>query len=326
LHGVGDSDNFLAKVLGGTLGTGLISRLLRGYTFVSRNYASREDKIFLVGFSRGAYTVRSLAGLIGAKGLLDGSQVDLEDKDNAYRLAAAVWYDYRKTAVTGAGKQDWLGKLERMVVDLPRFVSEPPTDARVPDVNIEAVAVWDTVGALGVPQYARGEDSRIDALQFCNKTLSDKVRNGLHAVSLDEQRVDFTPTLWDADPGRVMQVVFPGAHADVGGGYPLNESGLSDGVLEWMMDALEHLGVKFASSLAYVPKPAANAMAHEPWLHPPFNAGRRAYRKFDAGFLTDRSVGNRIEAGAVISDPGKPARPYGPPNMPGQQPPPILWP
>ena len=94
LHGVGDSDNFLVKVLGGSVGAGLITRIVRGYTFISRNYA-QGDKIFIVGFSRGAYTARALAGVIAAKGLLDATKVDLRDKEKAYRLGAAVWYAYR---------------------------------------------------------------------------------------------------------------------------------------------------------------------------------------------------------------------------------------
>ncbi len=82
LHGVGDSDNFLVKILGGTLGAGLITRIVRGYTFTSRNYVP-GDKIFLIGFSRGAYTARSLAGLIANRGLLDASKLDLSDKEAA---------------------------------------------------------------------------------------------------------------------------------------------------------------------------------------------------------------------------------------------------
>ena len=97
LHGVGDSDNFLVKALGGTLGAGLVTRIVRGYTFISRNYA-QGDKIFIVGFSRGAYTARALAGVIAAKGLLDATRVDLTEKETAYRLGAAVWYAYRHSA------------------------------------------------------------------------------------------------------------------------------------------------------------------------------------------------------------------------------------
>src|SRR3954454_536017 len=90
LHAVGDSKNYLVRLIGGTVGTGLIVRIIRGYTFISRNY--REgDRIYITGFSRGAYTARALAGMIASQGLLDATKLDLDDKENAYRLGAAVW-------------------------------------------------------------------------------------------------------------------------------------------------------------------------------------------------------------------------------------------
>ena len=82
--------------------------------------------------------------------------------------------------------------------------------------GIKAVAVWDTVGALGLPDIDGAESN----YGFIDTSLSERVERGLHAVALDEQRVDFVPTLWSAAP-NVTQMVFPGAHADVGGGYPL---------------------------------------------------------------------------------------------------------
>ena len=86
LHGVGDSSNFLVKALGGAFGAGVIARIVRGYTFLSRNHEP-GDRIFVVGFSRGAYTARALAGLVGAKGLIDASKHGgLADKAEAYRL------------------------------------------------------------------------------------------------------------------------------------------------------------------------------------------------------------------------------------------------
>src|SRR6266478_2634181 len=102
LHGVGDSDNFLDQKLGGALGAGLITRIVRGYTFVSRNYVT-GDRIYLVGFSRGAYTARALAGLISTKGLLDATELNLDDKAGAYRLGSQVWYRYREDALQAAG-------------------------------------------------------------------------------------------------------------------------------------------------------------------------------------------------------------------------------
>lgn len=113
LNGVGDSDNFLVKALGGAFGGGVIVRIVRGYTFISRNY-SAGDKIFIVGFSRGAYTARALAGLIASKGLLDARKLELQDKVGAYRLGAAVWYAYLRSKVQA--NQDWLGQLEKLVL------------------------------------------------------------------------------------------------------------------------------------------------------------------------------------------------------------------
>jgi Uncharacterized alpha/beta hydrolase domain (DUF2235) len=95
---------------------------VRGYTFISRNYVE-GDKIFVVGFSRGAYTARALADLIAAKGLLDATKLNLTDKVGAYRLGAAVWYEYLRSKLQA--NQDWLGRLEDMVLDLPSFFQFP---------------------------------------------------------------------------------------------------------------------------------------------------------------------------------------------------------
>jgi uncharacterized protein (DUF2235 family) len=314
LHGVGDSDNFLVKFLGGTLGAGLITRVIRGYTFVSRNYDA-NDRIFLVGFSRGAYTVRTLAGMIAARGLLDRTRLDLDDKEAAYRLGAAVWYDYRREA---PAKKEWLGLLQRLVIDLPAFVSQPPPRERIP-AQIEAVAVWDTVGSLGIPIYADrdGQSSRIDALQFCNTKLSDKVVHGIHAIAVDERRLDFTPSLWDSDRPGIKQALFPGAHADVGGGYPAAESGLSDAALNWVTQELSLLNVSFTRPAPVLPQPDARGVAHEPWTYPPFDRLPKATRSF-AGredLLRDPSIDTRINAGPVRADPNREPGPYTPANL-----------
>lgn len=116
LHGVGDSDNFLVRLLGGTLGAGLIARIVRGYTFISRNYVP-GDKVFITGFSRGAYTARALGGMIANKGILDPTRIDLSDKERAYKLGTAVWYEYRRAVMEA--DSNWLEKLEDTVLDIP---------------------------------------------------------------------------------------------------------------------------------------------------------------------------------------------------------------
>jgi uncharacterized protein (DUF2235 family) len=299
LHGVGDSDNFLVKALGGTVGAGLIARIVRGYTYISRNYVP-GDKIFIVGFSRGAYTARALAGLIAAKGLIDPTKNDLT-KEDAYRLGTAVWYAYRKSVVQGKG--DWFGRLQQIAFDLPHFVSKPPADDQLIAAPIEAVAVWDTVGALGIPVFTVNA-SRIDAFQFADRALNAKVAHGLHAISVDEMRSDFTPTLWDADV-RVTQVLFPGAHADVGGGYTTdgNQSGLSDCALAWMTAELRTLGVGFADAPAYVARPDADGVSHQPWTELPWPALPHCARSFPAGLRLSKCLVERLGAGPVTYAP-----------------------
>src|SRR5689334_3880114 len=176
----------------------------------------------------------------------------MSDRYRAYRLGAAVWFSYRKAVLEGKG--NWLQSLEEFVIDLPAFVTMPATPELVPDVHIEAVAVWDTVGALGIPEFDLKLE-RIDAFQFCDTQLSPMVAKGIHAVAADEERADFVPTLWDADK-RILQVLFPGAHADVGGGYPdeNQESGLSDGALAWM---ISRLNLHMMATLPIPPVPNA---------------------------------------------------------------------
>ncbi|HSV25020.1 MAG TPA: DUF2235 domain-containing protein [Xanthobacteraceae bacterium] len=313
LHGVGDSDNFLVKALGGALGAGLITRIVRGYTFVSRNYLA-GDKIFIVGFSRGAYTARALAGLIAAKGLLDATKLDLTNREGAYRLGAAVWYAHRRAQMRG--NPDLLGRLEETVLDLPGFLTRPTGDDTLVTAPIEAVAVWDTVGALGIPAF-NAKMMRVDNFRFADLALSPKVRHGLHAVAVDEQREDFTPTLWDADQ-RVTQVLFVGAHGDVGGGYPENDNGamLSDAPLKWMTAQLKLLGVRFSSSPVFVPAPDVTGLAHSPWLHPPWDVLPRGSRAFPGGLALSQGMLDRIAGGNVVAEGHAPA-PYMPSNLAG---------
>lgn len=323
LDGVGYDDNLLVKALGGAFGAGLIARIVRGYTFVSRNYLA-GDRIFLVGFSRGAYTARALAGLIVDQGLLDATKLDLSDKQAAYKLGCSVWNQHQKV-VASKGRTGLLDRLEQTLYNLPGFFSSPPdAGKRIAAVPIQAVAVWDTVGALGIPQYD-GEDRRIDAFRFADLDLNPRVAVGLHAVSLDEQRVDFTPTLWNPR-ANVVQRLFPGAHADVGGGYSTDgsESGLSDGTLVWMQQQLASLpggaAVHFGNRPAGV-RPDASGVAHQPWTYspyrelPPQHAKPRAFP--DAWGLTlDGSVDARRAGGPAKPDPGQPAVAYGPQNIP----------
>ena len=266
LHGVGDSRNPLVRLMGGAFGAGTITRIVRGYTYISRQYVP-GDRIVLVGFSRGAYTARALAGFIIGQGLLNPI-IGLADKERAYRLGAAAWYAYRKKINTD---DSWAEKFDSIVTNLPGFVTSTlPPGSLVADVDIHAVAVWDTVGALGIPDYALNGE-RLDTFQFASKDLNARVAHGIHAISIDEQRRDFTPTLWN-DRSGIVQALFAGAHADVGGGYPNCEIGLADASLAWMRTQLSdpRIGVMMNAPIAPF---NANPLdvSHQPWTEMPWN-------------------------------------------------------
>ncbi len=313
LDGVGNSENFLAKILGGGFGAGLITRIVRGYTFVSRNYQP-GDRVYLIGFSRGAYTARALAGLITAKGLLPPDMADPNDKEGAYRLGSAVWYAWRRERLIAQGHP--LDHFEEIIFDLPHFLQMPPPASSMVPAEIETVAVWDTVGSLGIPVF-NGQHVAIDVFQFADTALSAKVKHGRHAISIDEMRANFTPTLWDPDPARIVQVLFPGAHADVGGGYTTSnrESGLSDGARLWMTGELRALGVEFAAAPTIVQAPDPTGPAHRPWLSPLWLTLPRSARTLPPGLGLSKSVIDRLNAGLVAPDPGAPPEAYRPSNI-----------
>ncbi len=280
LHGVGDSQNAIRKILGGVFGEGFIERIVRGYTFISRNHAP-GDRIYLAGFSRGAYTARALGGMIAKMGLLPQDAMHdasgAYDPERAYKLGIFVWTRYRRLM----GKQSTLlGYLEEFkagAIDLDRLVQ---------NVDIEAIAVWDTVGALGVPTYDLADASKVDIFEFADRVLSPRVKAGFHALAIDEQRSDFEPTLWEGRDG-IQQRWFAGAHADVGGGYPTWD--LPTLSLDWMIARLQGSGV--AISPQYKATEAFNfGPVHTPYRDPPFNLRPHGPRKLPADALFHPSV------------------------------------
>lgn len=305
LHGVGDSRNPILRLLGGAFGAGTLSRIVRGWTFLSRHHAPGAA-IVITGFSRGAYTARALAALVASRGLLHPDLT--RDREEAYRLGAQAWFQHRRAVLRGPG----LAHLAELAGTLPALLSPRPLGEAdlVPVARIAAVGVWDTVGALGLPAYAGG-GGRLDAFRFADTALSPKVAAGFHAVARDEERSDFSPTLWDPAPG-VTQVLFPGAHGDVGGGYP-DDGGpgcLADGALAWMMACLGGAGAVFQDPLPCPPAPDPAATAHRPWRHAPWALLPHGRRSFPADLAEDPSVQARREAGLVRPDPGAAAEPY----------------
>jgi uncharacterized protein (DUF2235 family) len=316
IHGIGDTDNALARAAEGATGLGLVARVVRGYTYLSRLYAP-GDRIFITGFSRGAYTARALAGFVTRQGLLDWNAMKLDaGSETSYSAGLAAWQVYKTAIYQNDG--NILHQLAQVVTDLHDRLDlalhpSPPLKF-VQGVGIAAVGVWDTVGALGIPVIVETDGSAVrrDVFQFCDTALSAKVGLGLHAVAVDEQRVDFTPTLWDARDG-VVQVLFPGAHTDVGGGNTLAESGLSDGPLAWMAKQLAAAGVQFTA----LPTGTVDAISvqHQPWIggDVPYQLGPR---QFASGLRLSHGVLQRAAARNVLLEHGPaPGVTYRPKNM-----------
>lgn len=297
LPGVGTQGNPILRLLGAAFGDGIAEPIVRGYTFLSRNYQA-GDEIFITGFSRGATAARALAGFIAVHGLLDPAQYATADKDAAYRRAIAAWYAYREP------KPDFADQLRLKLIgaslggDLPTLAA---TDyVAVP--QIRAVGVFDTVSSLGLPQLDSSGRAVFD-FSICDTALNPAVLNGFHALAADETRDLFSPTLW-ADRAGVVQQVFPGAHSNVGGGYP--ERGLSDGALEWMLGQLEAVGLPFDPGLI-APAVAADPLdvARDDAVTFPFRDTPRSARAFPhcatpSQFLRDR-VGQPAEVLPGIS-------------------------
>ncbi|WP_322030142.1 DUF2235 domain-containing protein [Paraburkholderia sp. J76] len=289
IHGVGNSQQLLDKVAGGAFGVGVVARIARGYTYISRNFEA-GDSIVIVGFSRGAYTARALAGLIAGQGLLRPDLAAVDD-ENRYDTAVSAWYRWRH------GHDTTLQKLVDGVTEFltihTAFSHPKPLDATsFVDAKIAAVAVWDTVGSLGIPVYFRG--SAIDLFRFCDLTLSPAIGLGVHAVSLDEQRKPFEPTLWNPNP-NVTQALFPGGHCDVGGGY--TDHGLSDGALLWVVDRLQHADVGLSFALHPPVAVQSNPLGprHREWVADPvWLAAGVGARAFPAGMIVNDTIRQRM--------------------------------
>jgi len=231
--GVGTEGGIIDKLMGGGLGAGLGKNVMSAYRWLGSHYHP-GDRIFLFGFSRGAYTVRSVGGMIGRCGMLNLR--GLPDKQIWGRVEKAYADGYRNQE----NPEDWASNWEFHQGDTP--------DGKVP---IYFIGVWDTVGALGIPDnlgLLNLLDNREDFV-FHNTKLGNNVIHARHAVAIDEKRASFAPTLWQEGDNTtdVKQVWFSGVHADVGGGYA--ETGLSDLALKWMIDEAADSGLGFREKM-----------------------------------------------------------------------------
>lgn len=223
--GVGTGLSTRDKVIGGSTGVGLGHNVRAAYKYLSQHYEDGAE-IYLFGFSRGAFTARSVAAYVGASGLLKADNCSPENEGRAWR--------YYRTPPDDRFPKEYEA-LKKLSHD---------------NVRVRLLGVFDTVGALGVPigVFSRWNQKRF---QFHDVTLGSNVDYGLHALAIDEKRGPFRPSLWQLPNHQhfkfVEQVWFPGVHSNIGGSYA--DRGLSDRTLFWMISRIEKhkIGLTFLS-------------------------------------------------------------------------------
>ncbi len=221
---------------GGVFGSGLIDNVMKAWRWLAEHFEpARGDTVALVGFSRGAYTARVLAGLLVNPGLpVTPFSADPDCKRTA-RLAREV-SDYRAREKKG-----------------------PPPAGCTP-IDVAFLGVWDTVGSLGVPKWNLWPLVSVHSIRFIDTFLPPRILVARHAVAIDEHREDYAPVLWTpsgatGETGRdVQQVWFAGCHAQIGGGYL--EDMLSEIPLAWMCEEAAKTGVRFRGDALDAPSGA----------------------------------------------------------------------
>jgi len=288
------------KVSGGAFGWGLFNQIKDAYRALIRVYDA-GDQIFIFGFSRGAYSARSLAGMILRCGVLR------KDVDHRHLALEPRLDDLLTTTQDPNLLPDATDKVFALYKHGYDARNRPAIDTfklrNCHDAGIHFIGVWDTVGALGLPDKLvipalRNIDGRLreEWFGFLDTELSPRVEAACHALAIDERREPFLPTLWTDQRGRpprinvagskVRQVWFAGAHSNVGGGYA--DTGLSDISLAWMARAAEQQGLTIDPALYQRATPDATAQRRDSlaeFLHP---LGAQKHKLLALGSLVDR--------------------------------------
>jgi uncharacterized protein (DUF2235 family) len=260
--GVGTSGGRLRRLFDGATGSGLSKNIRQAYSYLITHYEP-GDELYLFGFSRGAFTVRSLAGLVRNSGLLRRDALDrVDDAFELYRCRDAATHPNARESVLF--RRSWA----------------------VEDVTpIHFIGVWDTVGALGNPLWLNGWLS--SRQRFHDTDLSSKVVHACQALAIDERRKQFAATLWHQPrpvPGQQLeQVWFVGVHSNIGGGVP--RTGLSDIALEWLVGRADEAGL------------TVGQMAMAPDVSEPPERSRRGIYRLLPRF--DRPIGRSSPRGAT---------------------------
>ena len=276
----------LTHLLGGAFGYGLSGNVLDGYRWLCENWQP-GDRLYLFGFSRGAYTARSLGGLIRKCGLL---------------------------------RRDARGSVEKALVSsaytLYRDATSKPDDPAAVEfrashsieIDIHFIGVWDTVGSLGIPLTASWFPYARARYQFHDTELSKIVKYAYQALALDEHRADFAPTVWTRNPYTVKpgesltskkreqidieQRWFIGSHSDIGGGNDCDGAGRKpDPLPELPLAWLQHKAIACGLACTAVPTPEPDADRGVPRdSYAEFMYG--LYKEFKSQF--DRSLGTGV--------------------------------
>lgn len=258
------------KMSGGISGVGIDKNIMDCYRFIVHNFEP-GDELFFFGFSRGAYTVRSLGGFIRNCGILK--------REHAGRIPYAYEH-YRKRQPSTSP-------------DEPSSKALRANYAWSDRPSIEFLGVWDTVGSLGVPVTFFGLLGDEEYL-FHDTSPSSIIRCARHAISIDECREDFPVTRWDPKPGiDLKEVWFAGVHSDVGGGYD-DDNRLSEIPAAWIIGEAESLGLRFEDFLKHSLSDVPGAPQH----HQPtgiYKVRGRDYRKIGQHDLIHESVKRRYQ-------------------------------
>jgi uncharacterized protein (DUF2235 family) len=272
--GVGTSSFKPFAILGGAFGFGLKRNVLDIYKFACRNYRShldylaleaaaakaenraerygpwQNDDIFGFGFSRGAFTIRVVNGLICHQGL-----VTYRTEEELDRKVAIAYRAHRAESFKSKFQVEWLfRKLRSLFVSARHDKTQRPVD------HVAFLGLWDTVAAYGLPidEMTRGVSRYLWPLELPDRQLHPMVRRACHALALDDERTTFHPLLWDESPEtlasgiratdseRISQVWFAGMHSNVGGGYP--DDSLAHVSLTWILSEARRHGVTLKAS------------------------------------------------------------------------------
>ncbi len=273
--GVGTASSFFDLITGGIFGKGIFNKIQDGYEFLAKNYEA-GDKIYLFGFSRGAYTVRALAKIIEMVGLTKMEKCTLEPFTNCLKLQANnycencsrnrnILTDLKYTFSPDVKLASQLSKIKEknenrdgiklkfVPTNFENRLKEFQNNRKPrPNISIEFIGVWDTVERLRVNimtilklWYYKLNKKEIDINSHGN------VKNFYHALAIDENRLPFLPTLANESKAEafenIKQVWFTGAHSNVGGGY--KQTSLSNNTLRWMVQQAQNHGVTFNGQL-----------------------------------------------------------------------------